>query len=85
MTKTATITSKRQLTIPAGIFKAAKLSERQKVLISQEGSRLVITPAADLVEKLAGSLPVPSRWRGKNIDAIIEEAKAEYFSNKDRR
>jgi len=85
MTKTATITSKRQLTIPAGIFKAARLFERQKVLISQEGSRLVITPAADLVEKLAGSLQVPSRWRGKDIDTIIEEAKAEYFSNKDRR
>ena len=80
MTKTATITSKRQLTIPASLFKEVGLAERQKVLISEEEGKLVITPIVNLIDKLAGSLQVPPRWKGKDIDTIIEESKAEYFS-----
>ena len=85
MTKTATITSKRQITIPAALFKEVGLAERQKVLISEEGGKLVITPVANLIEKLAGSLQVPSRWEGKDVDTIIEESKAEYFIKEKRK
>lgn len=35
-----------------------------------------------LVEKLAGSLKMPEKWKGKGIDQIIEESKQEYFSKK---
>jgi AbrB family looped-hinge helix DNA binding protein len=80
MTKTATITSKRQITIPASLFIKVGLAERQKVLISEEEGKLVITPILSLIEKLAGSLEVPNRWKGKDIDTIIEESKAEYFA-----
>lgn len=80
MTKTATITSKRQITIPAALFSKVGLAERQKVLISEEEGKLVITPIVGLIEKLAGSLEVPNRWKGKDIDTIIEESKAEYFA-----
>jgi len=80
MIKTATITSKRQITIPASLFRKAGLTERQKVIISEEKGKLVITPLANLIEKLAGSLEVPNRWKGKDLDTIIEESKAEYFA-----
>jgi AbrB family looped-hinge helix DNA binding protein len=85
MTKTATITSKRQITIPAALFKEVGLAERQKVLISEEEGKLVITPIVNLIERLSGSLQVPSRWKGKDIDTIIEESKAEYFSKEKRK
>lgn len=34
----------------------------------------------DIIENLAGSLKRPPKWKGKNIDTIIEEAKKEYFA-----
>lgn len=82
MAKTATITSKRQLTIPISLYKQVGLSEKQKVVISEEKGKLVITPLSSLVEKLSGSLEIPNRWRGKDLGTIIEESKKEYFSKK---
>jgi hypothetical protein len=35
-----------------------------------------------LVEKLAGSVPIPEEWKERDIDEIIEEAKDEYFKEK---
>lgn len=83
MTKTATITSKRQITIPASIFKKTKLGERQKVLISERDGEVVITPLLAKIEKLAGSLKMPERWRGKALEEIIEESRLEYFREKE--
>lgn len=82
MNQMATITSKKQLTIPAGIFRQAGLEIGQRVIVSQENGRLILTPAERLVEELAGSVPMPKKWRGKDIDKIIEKAKNEYFSKK---
>ncbi len=78
----ATITSKRQLTLPAELFRKAGFKIGQKVNISEEDGRLMLTPMERLVEELAGSLPMPRKWRNKNIDKIIEEAKNEYFRSK---
>lgn len=80
MTQIATITSKRQLTIPASIFKKAKLHQKQKVLIIEEDGKLIISPFVGLVEKLAGSLEMPKKWKGKTLDQIIERSKHQYFS-----
>lgn len=80
MAQIASITSKRQLTIPASIYKKVRFSERQKVLVAEKEGQIIITPFVDLVEKLAGSLKVPRRWRGRNIDEIIEKSKSEYFT-----
>ncbi len=82
MNKTATITGKRQITIPIKLFKAANLDKNKKVIISQEKNRLVITSAVSLVENLAGSLKMPTSWQGKDLEEIIEESKAEYFAQK---
>lgn len=82
MTQSATITSKKQLTLPAKLFEKAGLKIGQKVLISEDNGRLIITQSESLVEELAGSVPVPKKWKRKDIGTIIEEAKNEYFKKK---
>lgn len=82
MPQMATITSKNQLTLPMALFKRAGFRIGQKVLVSEENGRLILTPAEKLVEELAGSVPMPTKWRGKNLDHIIEEARDEYFKEK---
>lgn len=82
MTQIATITSKKQLTLPVELFRKAGLKVGQKVIVSEENGRLILTPAERLVEELAGSVPMPRKWKGKNLDKIIEEARDEYFKDK---
>lgn len=81
MNQLATITSKKQLTIPAAIFRQAGLEIGQRVIVSEENGSLKITPAEKLVEELAGSIPMPKKWQGKSIAKIKEEAIREYFSH----
>ncbi len=82
MNQMATITSKKQLTLPAELFRRAGFKIGQKLIISEENGHLILTSAEKLVEELAGSIPVPKEWAGKNIDQIIEEARDEYFKEK---
>lgn len=82
MNQLATITSKQQLTIPVGLFRKAGLRIGQKVIVSEENGRLVLTPTEMLVEELAGSIPMLKEWEDKDIDQIIEEARDEYFKEK---
>lgn len=83
MKSLATITSKRQLTIPADIFNKAGLATGDKVLIEEKGGELTIKSAQSLVEELAGSVEIPERLKSKNLDKVIESAKKEYFSDKE--
>lgn len=80
MSQMATITSKKQLTLPVEIFRKAGLKEGQKVIVTEENGRVILTPAERLVEELAGSLPMPKKWQGKSIQWIKEQAIKEYFS-----
>lgn len=79
MSQMATITSKRQLTIPSKLFNKAGLQIGQKVIISEENGSLKMIPAERLVEELAGSVPIPKKWEGKSITWIKENAIKEYF------
>jgi len=81
MNQVATITSKKQLTIPVAIFNKIGLRIGQKVLISEDNGRLLITPAEKLVEELAGILTMPKKWKGKTLNQVIEDSKKEYFRN----
>ena len=81
MNQITTITSKKQLTIPAEAFRQAGLSIGQRVIVTEENGSLKITPAEKLVEELAGSLEMPKRWKGKSIKWIKNHAIAEYFSH----
>jgi AbrB family looped-hinge helix DNA binding protein len=82
MKYSATITDKRQLTIPAKIFRQAKLKEGEKVLVSHTNGSLVIEPMAKLINELAGSVELPKRFQGMNVDEIITQAKKEHFKRK---
>lgn len=78
----ATITSKRQLTIPAKIFRKLGLQEGEKVRVSEEDGSIKITSYLKLLDKLAGSVKVPRRFKGLTIDQMIEKARKEHFSKK---
>ena len=82
MSQMATITSKKQLTLPAALFRKAGLKIGQKVIVSEENGRLLLTPAELLVEELAGSVPMPKKWEGRDIDEIIDEARDAYYKSK---
>lgn len=82
MNQMATITSKKQLTIPAALFRKAGLEIGQRVIVTEENGSLKITSAERLVEELAGSLKMPKRWQGKDLDQIIDEARDEYYKSK---
>lgn len=82
MRKIATITSKRQITIPAAIFRQAGFSDRQKLLVVENAGKVILSPANSLVDELAGSLSIPKEWRGQNLDQIVESAKEEYFKKR---
>jgi len=81
MNQSATVTSKMQLTIPMIIARKVGLTSGDKVAVSEENGRIVLTPMKQLVEELAGSLATPERWKGKDLDIIIKKAKQKYFRN----
>jgi AbrB family looped-hinge helix DNA binding protein len=77
----ATITSKRQLTIPADLFRELNLETGDKMVIEVTNDKqLKMQKAVDLVEKLAGSVSVPKGKEGADIDKILSEAKKHYFN-----
>ncbi len=82
MQQLATITSKRQLTIPMAMYEKMGLHSSQKVFVRSVGNQLIIEPATSLVLSLAGSVHVPNRYKGKSPDEIITIAKREYFQKK---
>lgn len=75
----ATITSKMQLTLPAKVSRKLGIKQGEKVLVSEKRGRIIITSTKKMVEELAGSLEMPRKWKKKNLDQIIEEAKTSYF------
>lgn len=82
MQQIATITSKRQLTIPAKIFSHLNLKKGQKVAILQVGGSLKIEPMTAVLDRLAGSVKIPKRFKGLPLEEVIEQAKKEYFRKK---
>lgn len=82
MNLSATITSKMQFTIPIRIARKVGVKSGEKVNVSEENGKIIISPVKNLLTELAGSLSLPNRWKGKNIDSIIKESKRAYFKNK---
>jgi AbrB family looped-hinge helix DNA binding protein len=75
-----TITSKRQLTIPAKIFRELKLSHGDKLIIENRNGELVIKKAKDVIKQLSGSVTVTQDKKGVNLDKAIKQAKQIHFS-----
>jgi AbrB family looped-hinge helix DNA binding protein len=78
----ATITSKLQFTIPKKIAEKVGVKSGEKVHVTEENGKIVITSMRKLIHELSGSLPMPKEWEGRDIDDIIREAKNEYFRSK---
>ena len=79
MYQVATITSKRQLTIPVDMYRRLGFEKGQKVIISIDADGIRIDPAVDVVERLAGSLPLPLGYRGKDLKTLMVDAKRAYL------
>lgn len=82
MNQGATITSKMQFTIPINIARRVGVKSGEKVNVSEENGRIIIAPVKNLLAELAGSLSLPEKWKGRNIDPIIKESKRNHFKSK---
>lgn len=81
MNQGATITSKMQFTIPIKIARKVGVESGEKVNVSEENGRIVISPIKNILAQLAGSLSLPEKWKGKDIDSIIKESKRRHFKS----
>ena len=82
MNQNATITSKMQFTIPIKIARKVGIKSGEKVSVSEENGKIIIASVKNLITELAGSLSLPNRWKGKDIDSIIRESKQKHFRSK---
>lgn len=82
MLQIVTITSKRQITIPAKIFNRLQLKEGDKLIAEVDSNKITLQKAQQLLDELVGSLRIPRRYKNKSLNFIIKEAKKEYFSTK---
>jgi bifunctional DNA-binding transcriptional regulator/antitoxin component of YhaV-PrlF toxin-antitoxin module len=82
ISQTATITSKGQITIPVKIIKEAKLKKGQKMIFTIEDNIIRLESSTDMVKRLAGSLTLPKKFQGIDLDVLIQQAKEEHFSTK---
>ena len=85
MTKIATITNKKQITIPATLFRKVGFYNGQKILVKESDGEITLSSFDGIVNELAGSLKSPERWQGKNIDQIIDSSKKEHLTNRETR
>lgn len=82
MTYVATITSKRQFTIPSQLFKEIGFSKGDRVLVEEKNGELHIKSAIKLVDQLAGSVTKPKHVKETDLDNIIKNSKEKYFKRK---
>lgn len=80
MNKIATVTSKRQITIPVALYRRAGFSDRQRLVVTEDSGKIILSSANHLINELSGSLKMPKEWNDKNLDQIIESSKKEYFA-----
>lgn len=76
------ITSKRQITIPVKIFNYLNLNKGDNLVVDIKDNKIIMEKSEDLLNKLAGSVKVPRKYKNKSIDFIIREAKKDYFNKK---
>ena len=82
MKETATITDKRQFTIPIRIYRELGLREGDKVVVTYAGTKMFIESARAVVERLSGAVMVPKQFKGMSLDSAIRKAKAEHMKHR---
>lgn len=78
----ASITSKRQLTIPISVFEKLGFKSNSKVILQESTEGLLIKPATLLLDDLAGSVSVSKSKQGVSAEKAIKEAKKLHFGKK---
>ncbi|MEK7127214.1 MAG: hypothetical protein AAB838_00620 [Patescibacteria group bacterium] len=81
MTQIATITDQRQLTLPVALFYNNIFTAGEKVVVETLADGIKITSAVSMVRKLAGSVPIPARFKGLTMSELRERAIKEYFAS----
>ena len=76
------ITSKRQITIPAEIYRNLSLNEGDDLLVAVQDNKIILQKGHELLQELAGSVQVPEKYHNKDLDFIIKDAKREYFKSR---
>lgn len=78
MTGMTTITSKRQMTIPAKLFRELNLQEGDRLIVTEVGGELRLKKATAMVMKYAGLLA--PQGKPVDLDKAISQAKLARFS-----
>jgi len=65
-----TISSKRQITIPAEIFRLLELKEGQKLTVELDGDRIILTPRPVSLSKALGG--ITKGLYGSSVEEIDE-------------
>jgi len=79
MTYIATITSKRQITIPAALFSKLALESGTKILITEDQGKIVMSPSESAVRELAGIIKFHRRVSDSQLEKIIEKSKEKRY------
>ena len=82
MTYTVTVTSKRQITLPAKLFVELGFEKGQKLQIKRQGRELVMSLELDELHELMGSVKRPKKYARLEIDEMIDQAKEKYWNKK---
>lgn len=85
MTYTATVTSKRQITLPIKLFADFGIEPGDKLTITKSSEGLLVRRQVDLVNRLHGSVKLPKKYRDLSVGDLIREAKASYWREKSKR
>ena len=68
-----TVSAKGQVVIPASIRKKLNIRKGSKLIVSVEGSKIVLESAEELIRQGLGLLPT----KGKALKLLLEERKKE--------
>jgi len=82
MSHLTTITAKRQLTIPAQLYRELGLKPGQRLSVEKDNGNLVLKPAEESVLKWAGFIKTREPLSDETIEKQIEQAKKLHFQKK---
>ncbi|NLK50833.1 MAG: AbrB/MazE/SpoVT family DNA-binding domain-containing protein [Syntrophomonadaceae bacterium] len=81
MKSTVTISSKRQITIPANMFRLLNLQQGQKLIVEVDEGRLIISPRPDsLTKELRGLTKGLFGKTASEIDDYLKKERDEWHN-----
>jgi bifunctional DNA-binding transcriptional regulator/antitoxin component of YhaV-PrlF toxin-antitoxin module len=78
---TYTITKKHQVTIPPVVMQALGVKAGSKVSYVIEDGQVKLIDPLKAINEVRGSVQLPERFQGQDIQGVIKQAKDEYFKN----